>query len=118
MGQISTHVLDTVLGLPAAGVVITLHKLHATSAPEPLARVITNADGRASAPLLSGKAMQAGQYELAFHVGDYFRARHQHLDDPMFLDIVPVRFQIADAGRHCHVPLLVSPHAYSTYRGS
>ena len=80
--------------------------------------VVTNSDGRCDAPLLQEAELTAGQYELVFHVGDYLRAGGVQLPDPPFLDLVPLRFGIADAGQHYHVPLLVSPYAYSTYRGS
>jgi 5-hydroxyisourate hydrolase len=118
MGRLSTHVLDTVSGGPAAGVRITLDMLAQDGARMRLAETVTNADGRTDAPLLSGKAMRTGSFEMTFHVGDHFRAKGQPQTEPSFLDVVPVRFQIADAGGHYHVPLLVSPHAYSTYRGS
>jgi 5-hydroxyisourate hydrolase len=84
----------------------------------PVAGAVTNADGRTDAPLLAGEAMRVGTYEIAFHVGDYFRGAGAVLADPPFLDVVPVRFSIADVDGHYHVPLLASPWAYSTYRGS
>jgi 5-hydroxyisourate hydrolase len=118
MGRLSTHVLDTVAGGPAAAVRVTLDMLAPDGARTRLAETLTNADGRTDAPLLSGEAMRTGSFELTFHVGDHFRARGQAQTEPPFLDVVPIRFQIADATRHYHVPLLVSPHAYSTYRGS
>jgi 5-hydroxyisourate hydrolase len=118
MGRLSTHVLDTVAGGPAAGVRITLDALGPEGARRRIAETLTNADGRTDAPLLGAEAMQTGTYELCFHVGDYFRARGMTPSQPPFLDIVPVRFHIGDAAAHYHVPLLVSPHAYSTYRGS
>ena len=109
--MLTTHVLDTALGRPAAGVAITLLR-----GGEELARTRTNADGRTEAPLLD--PLPAGVYELRFAVGDYLRAAGHAVTDPPFLDVVPVRFGIAAAGAHHHVPLLVSPWAYSTYRGS
>jgi hydroxyisourate hydrolase len=109
--MLTTHVLDTALGRPAAGVEITLHR-----DGEELARAVTNADGRTDAPLLD--PLPAGVYELRFGVGAYHRTAGRDLPDPPFLDVVPVRFGIAEAGVHHHVPLLVSPWAYSTYRGS
>jgi 5-hydroxyisourate hydrolase len=122
MGRLSTHVLDTVSGGPAAGVRITLDGLAADGARTRLAETLTNADGRTDAPLLSGGTMRTGSFELTFHVGDHFRAQGHAKGhppaEPPFLDVVPIRFQIADADAHYHVPLLVSPHAYSTYRGS
>jgi 5-hydroxyisourate hydrolase len=118
MGRLSTHVLDTVSGGPAAGVRITLDGLASDGARTRLAETRTNADGRTDAPLLSGENMRTGSFELTFHVGDHFRAKAQALTEPPFLDVVPIRFQISDVNGHYHVPLLVSPHAYSTYRGS
>ena len=115
-GRLTTHVLDTARGLPAEGVALRLYAL-----PEPrrlLAQTMTNADGRCDAPLLSGEALKAGVYELAFSLGAYFARHHPGLPEPPFLDEIVLRFGIADADRHCHVPLLVSPFGYSTYRGS
>ncbi|WP_374655801.1 hydroxyisourate hydrolase [Dongia sp.] len=116
MGRLTTHVLDTVHGVPAAGVQFMLHRL----APQRILLLDgrTNADGRCDRPLLEGAAFTAGTYELDFHAGDYFAARGLDLPRPRFLDIVTLRFGIADAAQHYHVPLLVSPFAYSTYRGS
>ena len=115
-GRVTTHVLDTARGLPAAGVALRLYAL-----PEPrrlLAEAVTNADGRCEGPLLFGAALKAGVYELTFSLGAYFSQHHPGLPDPPFLDEIVLRFGIADADRHCHVPLLVSPYGYSTYRGS
>jgi 5-hydroxyisourate hydrolase len=112
MGRLSTHVLDTAAGLPAAGVRVVLRRDGAV-----LADTRTNADGRTDQPLLEGAAFRPGTYELTFHVGDYFRGRGAALADPPFLDVVPLRFSIADDANY-HVPLLVSPFGYSTYRGS
>lgn len=117
MGRLTTHVLDTHAGCPAAGLYIELYRIEATTAT-PLVAITTNADGRADAPLLVDAALSVGSYELRFHVGGYFAARGLSLPDPPFLEIVPVRFAIADPNAHYHVPLLVSPWAYSTYRGS
>ncbi len=114
-GRLTTHVLDTHSGLPAAGVVIELYEQGAAS---PLVKTRTNADGRTDAPLLSGGPLRAGHYELRFHVGDYFAGRNLDLSQPAFLDVVPVRFSIAEPEGHYHVPLLVSPWSYATYRGS
>jgi 5-hydroxyisourate hydrolase len=114
-GRLTTHVLDVALGRPAAGVRIVLV---AAGSDTPLAETVTNADGRAEAPLLEGAALVAGTYELRFAVGDYLRAAGHAVGDPPFLDVVPVRFGISAPGEHHHVPLLVSPWAYSTYRGS
>jgi hydroxyisourate hydrolase len=105
---LSTHVLDTTRGAPAAGMKIELWSRDRSSL---LKTVRTNSEGRTDAPLLSGEEMQTGAYELVFHVGDYF-------GDRSFLDEVPVRFTISDVGAKYHVPLLVTPWAYSTYRGS
>lgn len=114
-GKLTTHVLDTAQGRPAAGLTVQLFRM-----PEErlLATVLTNQDGRAEAPLLAGESLTAGVYELRFQIADYFRAQGVPLSDPPFLDAVPVRFGIADAETSWHVPLLVSPWAYSTYRGS
>jgi 5-hydroxyisourate hydrolase len=106
--SLTTHVLDTARGCPAGGVTIEL----ATGAGEVLTRVVTNADGRTDAPLAAAGALAAGEYELTFFVGDYFA------DEPCFYDRVPVRFVIDDPDAHHHVPLLVSPWSYTTYRGS
>jgi 5-hydroxyisourate hydrolase len=142
-GRLTTHVLDTAQGRPAAGMVIELWRLNPPFPEMPRGRhdpplgalpmlrldehggnrlllktVRTNADGRTEAPLLADDAMQVGLYELVFAVGEYFTAQGLALPSPAFLDRVPVRFGIADATAHYHVPLLTSPWAYSTYRGS
>jgi len=106
--KLSTHVLDLTTGRPAAGLSIELRELPAGTR---LAAVTTNADGRTDAPLLSGEALPVGEYELLFHVGAFFHEKG-------FLDVVPVRFRITDPRRSYHVPLLCTPWAYSTYRGS
>ena len=116
-GRLTTHVLDTATGRPAAGLKLELFRIEG-DARTPLKSVTTNSDGRCDAPLLQGAELTAGRYEILFHVGDYLRAGATQLPDPPFLDLVPLRFGIADAGQHYHVPLLVSPYAYSTYRGS
>jgi 5-hydroxyisourate hydrolase len=118
VGLLTTHVLDTTRGGPAAGVRIDFSVIDADGKPSLLATLHTNDDGRTDQPLLEGAAFAAGRYELAFHVGAYFAAAGSILTEPPFLDIVPIRFGIADAGSHYHVPLLVSPWSYSTYRGS
>jgi 5-hydroxyisourate hydrolase len=118
MGRLTTHVLDTMRGVPAAGVHIDVFLLGPNDAYHPLKEVVTNADGRTDRPLLEGEALVAGVYELHFHVADYFRAHEAALPEPPFLDVVPIRFGIADPSRHYHVPLLASPYGYSTYRGS
>ena len=111
MGRLSTHVLDTAHGQPAAGLALDLYYLGGESRQH-LASFTTNADGRTDAPLLGADDMVTGVFELVFHVGAYFGL------EPAFLDQVPVRFGITDANANYHVPLLVSPYAYSTYRGS
>jgi 5-hydroxyisourate hydrolase len=114
MGRLTTHVLDTAIGRPAAGVRVELRR---EGEADVLAQAVTNADGRLDVPLLEGAAFRPGRYELCFHVGDYFRARGAALADPPFLDIVPLRFAVAEDA-HYHLPLLVSPFGYSAYRGS
>jgi 5-hydroxyisourate hydrolase len=115
MGRITTHVLDTAAGRPAAGLKVVLNRLDRS--PIMLAEAVTNADGRVDRPLLEGSNFAIGRYEIVFHVGDYFRRAGVALPDPAFLDLVPLRFGVAQDA-HYHVPLLVSPYAYSTYRGS
>ncbi len=114
-GRLTTHVLDTARGKPAAGVRIMLYRVSGNSHRR-ITEAVTNADGRTDAALLSGKALAGGQYELVFCAGDYLRA--QGAEGILFLDEIPVRFGVADAGAHYHVPLLLSPFGYSTYRGS
>ena len=116
-GWLSTHVLDTARGCPAAGIRIMLYRVTGNS-PEKIAEAVTNADGRTDAPMLEGGAFAAGQYELLFCVGDYLRATGQGAGEVLFLTEIPIRFGIADGGAHYHVPLLLSAHGYSTYRGS
>jgi 5-hydroxyisourate hydrolase len=116
MGRLTTHVLDTAAGRPAAGVAIELYRLDPSR--QRVALAATNADGRCERPLLEGKALRAGQFELLFRVGDYFAARGHALPQPRFLDEVVIRFGIAAPDEHYHVPLLISPYGYSTYRGS
>ncbi len=112
MGKLTTHVLDTATGQPAVGLKIEVwgDKLLKTTH--------TNTDGRADVPLLEGGALQAGQYELRFFAGNYLRAQNAKLPEPLFLDVIPIRFGISDPSQHFHVPLLLSPFGYSTYRGS
>ncbi|WP_413874538.1 hydroxyisourate hydrolase [Albidovulum sp.] len=116
-GYLTTHVLDTARGRPAHGVRIALYRL-SSRRREPLAEAVTNADGRTDAPLLPRGDFVRGAYELVFHVGDYLRATGQAGAEPLFLDEVPIRFGIAEGEAHYHVPLLLSPYGYSTYRGS
>jgi 5-hydroxyisourate hydrolase len=117
MGKLTTHVLDTAAGVPARDMTIELHRLDGGAAVL-LATQQTNGDGRPTAPLLDGANLSVGAYSLTFHVAGYFRSRGVVLPDPPFLDRVVLHFGIADAGQHYHVPLLVSPWSYSTYRGS
>jgi 5-hydroxyisourate hydrolase len=115
-GKLTTHVLDTVTGKPAAGMRIELHRLEAGK-KIPLADRVTNGNGRTDEPMLAGDLFTSGRYRLLFHVGDYFTAVGSP-DAGRFLDVVPILFRIEDASTGYHVPLLVSPWAYSTYRGS
>ncbi len=116
-GRLTTHVLDIALGRPAAGLVIRLYQIEGSRRTR-RARSVTNADGRVDRPLLEGAAMTPGRYEIRFEVGRYHRETGQAADDIPFLDIVPVRFGIGDTTVQYHVPLLLSPFGYSTYRGS
>ena len=115
-GKLTTHVLDMTQGCPAAGIEIRLSVL----SPDPrlLCRTLTNADGRCDRPLLEDESFRTGRYELVFCVGAYFAQHFANLPTPAFLDEVILRFGIAADGQHYHVPLLVSPYGYSTYRGS
>jgi 5-hydroxyisourate hydrolase len=117
MGHLSTHVLDTAHGCPAAGMAVTLQRLEADGAVT-LKQVVLNQDGRADGPLLNAAEMVAGRYRLLFAVAPYFRSRGLALPEPPFLDTVQLDFGMADAAGHYHVPLLVSPWSHSTYRGS
>src|SRR3712207_8073931 len=117
MGRLSTHVLDTVNGRPARGVAIELFSVEGTQRRS-VVRTITDADGRTDAPLMIGDAFRIGTYELVFEVGAYFASVGTATADPPFLDVVPIRFTVAEPDGHYHVPLLVSPWSYSTYRGS
>ncbi len=118
MAGLTTHVLDVTSGRPADGVRVELYELTDSSERKPITDVVTNADGRTDKPLMSADQARVGQFELIFHAGDYFRRRRAELPDPPFLDIIPIRFGLADPQSHYHVPLLVSPWSYSTYRGS
>ncbi len=119
MGQLTTHVLDTANGCPAAGMRVRFWRLEgATAIATELKALTLNADGRADAPLLEGSAHRPGRYRLVFSVAAYFTDRGVALPDPPFLDEVTLDFGIAAAEQHYHVPLLVSPWSYSTYRGS
>jgi len=115
MGRLTTHVLDTAHGMPARGMRV---ELHAADSGERLSSLHTNDDGRAHAPLLEGAALRTGRYTLTFFVAEYFRAAGVVLPEPPFLGEVRIDFGIAQTDQHYHVPLLVSPWSYSTYRGS
>jgi 5-hydroxyisourate hydrolase len=119
MGTLTTHVLDTAHGRPAAGVRVELYRLDGETATL-LAKAVTNRDGRTDKPLAEGGGFAAGTYQMVFHIGEYFG--REHFDaarrDAGFLDAVPIRFHVADAGQRYHVPLLCSPWSYTTYRGS
>ena len=115
-GFLTTHVLDTARGIPAAGIVIELFSLD--GGRKSLAKMMTNADGRTDSPILPKGDFTTGQYELVFHAGDYLDATGAPAEDPRFLNVIPIRFGISDVTSHYHVPLLISPFGYSTYRGS
>jgi 2-oxo-4-hydroxy-4-carboxy-5-ureidoimidazoline decarboxylase len=117
-GRLSTHVLDTHRGQPAQGVTIELLELSKKSEPRVIASRLTNRDGRTDEPLIGGCPLPIGRYELRFYMGDYFARMGARQSDPPFLDIVPVQFALAEPEGHYHVPLLVTPWSYSTYRGS
>jgi 5-hydroxyisourate hydrolase len=117
MGKLTTHVLDTAGGKPAAGMQIELSVLEGSNW-EKIKSLQTNADGRTDAPLLEGAALEKGRYRLVFDVAAYYKSQGTTLPDPPFLDRVPLRFGIADTALHYHVPLLCSPWGYTTYRGS
>jgi 2-oxo-4-hydroxy-4-carboxy-5-ureidoimidazoline decarboxylase len=117
-GRLTTHVLDTHGGHPAQGVAVELHELSSSGAGRLVTAAISNADGRTDAPLISGRPLPIGSYELRFAVGDYFARGGIALADPPFLDVVPLRFSIAEPEGHYHVPLIVTPWSYATYRGS
>jgi len=117
MGKLSTHVLDTAHGRPGAGVKVELYAIDSCGRTL-LKSAYTNADGRCDGPLLEGEQLRAGQYELVFHAGDYFAAQGVELPSPRFLDRIVIAFGIFDASQNYHVPLVVTPWSYSTYRGS
>lgn len=116
MGFLTTHVLDTARGRPASGVLIELFRID--KGMDLLGSATTNDDGRCDEPILPEGELQSGEYELVFHAGDYFAASGLSLPEPRFLDRVVIRFGVSDANQHYHVPLLISPFSYSTYRGS
>ncbi|CAN7759674.1 2-oxo-4-hydroxy-4-carboxy-5-ureidoimidazoline decarboxylase [Bradyrhizobium sp. LjRoot220] len=117
-GRLSTHVLDTHSGKPAAGISVVLTELSDLGQARVVARAVTNSDGRTDLPLIGGRPVPIGRYELMFRVGDYFAARNVPMSDPPFLDQIPLRFSVSDPEGHLHVPLLVTPWSYATYRGS
>ncbi|MEA2862946.1 MAG: 2-oxo-4-hydroxy-4-carboxy-5-ureidoimidazoline decarboxylase [Bradyrhizobium sp.] len=117
-GRLSTHVLDTHSGRPAAGISIELVELSELGASRVVTRTITNADGRTDQPLIGGRPLPIGRYELTFSVGKYFAERRVAISDPPFLDQIPLRFAVSEPEGHLHVPLLVTPWSYATYRGS
>jgi 2-oxo-4-hydroxy-4-carboxy-5-ureidoimidazoline decarboxylase len=117
-GRLSTHVLDTHSGKPAAGIAVELREIAALGASRVIARTVTNHDGRTDAPLIGGRPVPIGTYELTFSTASYFAARDVPLSDPPFLDVIPLRFSVSDPEGHLHVPLLVTPWSFATYRGS
>ena len=117
-GRLSTHVLDTHSGRPAAGIAVELVELSELGASRVVTRAITNSDGRTDAPLIGGRPVPIGRYELTFGVGKYFAERNVPMSDPPFLDHIPLRFSVSEPEGHLHVPLLVTPWSYATYRGS
>jgi 2-oxo-4-hydroxy-4-carboxy-5-ureidoimidazoline decarboxylase len=117
-GRLSTHVLDTHSGKPAAGVAVELSELSDLGVSRLVMRTVTNSDGRTDQPLIGGRPVPIGRYERMFSVGPYFAAREVTMSDPPFLDQIPLRFSVSDPEGHLHVPLLVTPWSYATYRGS
>jgi 2-oxo-4-hydroxy-4-carboxy-5-ureidoimidazoline decarboxylase len=117
-GRLSTHVLDTHGGRPAAGISVVLTELSDLGEARVVARTVTNSDGRTDQPLIGGRPVPIGRYELMFSVGEYFAGRNVPMSDPPFLDQIPLRFSVSDPEGHLHVPLLVTPWSYGTYRGS
>jgi 2-oxo-4-hydroxy-4-carboxy-5-ureidoimidazoline decarboxylase len=118
VGRLSTHVLDTHSGKPAAGIAVELVELSQLGESHVVTRAVTNSDGRTDQPLIGGRPVPIGRYELRFGVGQYFAARGVALSDPPFLDDIPLRFSVSEPEGHLHVPLLVTPWSYATYRGS
>ncbi|XDA98641.1 hydroxyisourate hydrolase [Sulfitobacter sp. LCG007] len=116
-GYLTTHVLDTARGKPASGIAIALYRVSGNSHRK-IAEAVTNADGRTDSPILGPRAFRAGTYEMIFDTGAYLDAQGVAPEDPRFLDVIPIRFGVSDAESHYHVPLLLSPYGYSTYRGS
>lgn len=116
-GYLTTHILDTARGCPAEGIRITLYRVSGNSHKK-IAETVTNDDGRTDSPILPQEDFKTGTYELIFHAGDYLKTTGQTSDTILFLDDIPLRFGMNDADAHYHVPLLLSPYGYSTYRGS
>lgn len=116
-GFLTTHVLDTARGMPASGLTIALYQISGDDRAK-IVEMVTNEDGRTESPILPTDRFETGTYELIFQAGDYLRQTGQAGDDPLFLDQVPIRFGMNDVDAHYHVPLLLSPYGYSTYRGS
>jgi len=117
MGRLTTHVLDAAHGCPGSAIKVELYRVEGERLVR-IASTVTNSDGRCDGPLLQGDDYRSGVYQLQFHAGDYYRARGTALPDPAFLDVVVLRFGIDAGQEHYHVPLLISPYSYSTYRGS
>jgi 2-oxo-4-hydroxy-4-carboxy-5-ureidoimidazoline decarboxylase len=117
-GRLSTHVLDTHSGRPGAGIAVELVELSELGASRVVTRAVTNSDGRTDAPLIGGRPLPIGRYELTFRVAEYFAGRQVPMSDPPFLDSIPLRFSVSEPEGHLHVPLLVTPWSYATYRGS
>ena len=117
MGRLTTHVLDAAHGCPGSAIIVELYRVDGQHL-ERVCRAVTNSDGRVDAPLLEGEAYRSGVYQLQFAAGDYYRARGTQLPEQAFLDVVVLRFGIDAQQEHYHVPLLISPYSYSTYRGS
>jgi 2-oxo-4-hydroxy-4-carboxy-5-ureidoimidazoline decarboxylase len=117
-GRLSTHVLDTHAGCPASGVAIELFEIASSGEPHLVSRTITNADGRTDRPLIAEQPIPIAQYELQFGIGAYFARQAAPVADPPFLGVVPIRFAVAEPEAHYHVPIIVTPWSYSTYRGS
>ncbi|WP_341523257.1 hydroxyisourate hydrolase [Pseudomonas sp. G.S.17] len=117
MGRLTTHVLDAAHGCPGSAIKVELYRVEGERLDR-IASTVTNSDGRCDGPLLQGDDYRSGVYQLQFHAGDYYRARGTALPNPAFLDVVVLRFGIDAGQEHYHVPLLISPYSYSTYRGS
>tara|TARA_B100000686_G_scaffold179919_1_gene186880 strand:+ start:1111 stop:1467 length:357 start_codon:yes stop_codon:yes gene_type:complete len=118
MGRLTTHILDTANGCPAAGVVIQLKTRDGDGKFKVISTLVTGEDGRCGSPIIEGEDFREGEYQLEFCVGDYFASKKEKIAQTAFLQIVPVRFFVGSANEHYHVPLLISPFGYSTYRGS